>query len=238
MLKLPAQAQVQAQRHRNSAPSWPRKRRPSRLWGWWLTPALVGLLLGSPKASAETDFSPDLALPAGPTAAVTALPTTDLPQTGEGIRQVVALATPSLPELGQPDRFLPAPSLVRLVIKLSDRRVYVYSRDQVKTSFPVAIGREGWETPVGSHQVISMQPDPIWQHPFTGELVPPGRDNPLGSRWIGFWTNGTNVIGFHGTPNPESVGHPASHGCVRMYNQDVVQLFEMVRPGTPVEVIP
>lgn len=145
----------------------------------------------------------------------------------------------SLPGLGQPDQFLPElyPQ-IRLVIKLGERRVYVYQRDQVKTSFPVAIGRAGWETPVGSHQVIQMQHDPVWEHPFTGELVPPGSANPLGARWIGFWTDGTNYIGFHGTPNEETVGRSVSHGCVRMYNRDVIQLFDWVRLGTPVEVMP
>lgn len=146
-----------------------------------------------------------------------------------------------LPGLGYADRFLPAPDLLaytRLVIKLGERRVYVYQKSQVLTSFPVAIGRDGWETPVGNHQVIQMIHDPTWEHPFTGELVPPGSTNPLGARWIGFWTDGTNYIGFHGTPNEESVGRPASHGCVRMYNRDVIKLFQMVKIGTPVDVVP
>ncbi|NJO79910.1 MAG: L,D-transpeptidase [Cyanobacteria bacterium RM1_2_2] len=150
-------------------------------------------------------------------------------------------AIPALPGLGHADQFLPAQDAfapLRLVIKLSERRVYIYKKEQVKTSFPVAIGRSGWETPTGKYTVIQMQHDPIWQHPFTGELVPPGSDNPLGARWIGFWTDGTNYIGFHGTPNEASVGQPASHGCVRMYNRDVIQLFEMVQIGTTVEVVP
>lgn len=157
------------------------------------------------------------------------------------VNQLAAATAPPLPGLGYADRFLPAPdplTKMRLVIKLGERRVYVYHENQVKQSFPVAIGRDGWETPVGLHRVIQMQHDPIWQHPFTGELVPPGSANPLGARWIGFWTDGTNYIGFHGTPNEETVGQPASHGCVRMYNQDVIKLFEMVRIGTPVEVVP
>lgn len=159
----------------------------------------------------------------------------------DAANQLRVTYSPSLPGLGNPEQFLPSPdplSQISLVIKLGERRVYVYQRHQLKMSFPVAIGREGWETPVGKHQVIQMFHDPTWQHPFTGELVPPGRDNPLGVRWIGFWTDGTNYIGFHGTPNEESIGNPASHGCVRMYNQDVIKLFEMVRIGTPVEVVP
>lgn len=159
----------------------------------------------------------------------------------DAANRLAATTVPPLPGLGYADRFLPAPDLrtnTRLVIRLNERRVYVYQKNQVATSFPVAIGRDGWETPVGRHQVIQMLHDPIWEHPFTGERVPPGRNNPLGARWIGFWTDGTNYIGFHGTPNEETVGRPASHGCVRMYNRDVIKLFEMVKIGTPVEVIP
>ena len=127
---------------------------------------------------------------------------------------------------------------IHLVIKLSDRRVYVYQDDQLKTSYPIAIGREGWETPKGTHKVIQKIPNPSWKHPFTGEIIPPGPENPLGERWIGFWTDGTNYIGFHGTPNEETVGQAASHGCVRMLNQDVLALFEKVGIGTTVVVEP
>ncbi len=146
-----------------------------------------------------------------------------------------------VPELGGASSYLPSANVVakvHLMIRLSDRRVYVYDRDKVTTSFPIAIGRSGWETPTGEFQVIDKIVAPAWEHPFTGEIAPPGVDNPLGSRWIGFWTDGTNYIGFHGTPNPESVGTPASHGCIRMYDKDVISLFEMVRVGTPVEVVP
>ena len=60
----------------------------------------------------------------------------------------------------------------------------------------------------------------------------------MGERWIGFWTDGTNYIGFHGTPNEETVGQAASHGCVRMLNRDVLALFEKVGIGTIVVVEP
>lgn len=157
------------------------------------------------------------------------------------LNQLQQSAAPSLPPLGGFEAFLPQPqplAYVHLVIKLSDRRVYVYDRDQLTTSFPVAIGRAGWETPTGSYKVLQMMRNPAWQHPFTGEVIPPGADNPLGTRWIGFWTDGTNYIGFHGTPNTESVGTPASHGCIRMYDRDAVKLFELVEVGTSVQVVP
>lgn len=155
------------------------------------------------------------------------------------LEQLAVTTTPDLPSLGTPERFLPnLKPIIRLVIKLSDRRVYVYQNDKVQTSFPIAVGRAGWETPTGSYQVLQMIRNPSWQNPFTGEVIPPGTENPLGTRWIGFWTDGSNFIGFHGTPNEETVGTPASHGCIRMYDRDVQKLFEMVGVGTKVSVVP
>ncbi|MGB3189947.1 MAG: L,D-transpeptidase [Limnoraphis sp.] len=132
----------------------------------------------------------------------------------------------------------PSDPKLQLIIRLSDRRVYVYRQDQLLTSYPIAVGRDGWETPTGQYQVIQKIQEPAWEHPFTGEIIPPGPDNPLGMRWIGFWTDGTNYIGFHGTPNEDTVGQAASHGCIRMLNQDVQLLFEKVTIGTPVIVKP
>lgn len=145
---------------------------------------------------------------------------------------------PDLPTLDHLDQFPDPVVKIELVIRLRDRKVYVYERDQVKATFPIAIGRSGWETPTGEHQVLQMIKDPSWQNPFNGTVIPAGPDNPLGTRWIGFWTDGQNYIGFHGTPNENSVGTAASHGCIRMYNRDVVQLFEMVEVGTVVRVEP
>lgn len=125
-----------------------------------------------------------------------------------------------------------------LVLKLSDRRVYLYQGNKLTNSYPVAIGKTGWETPIGSYKVMEMQRDPIWQHPWTGKLVPPGAKNPLGARWIGFWTDGKNFIGFHGTPQENLIGQAVSHGCVRMRNQDILALYAQVDVGTPVTVKP
>ncbi|KJH69870.1 L,D-transpeptidase [Aliterella atlantica] len=125
-----------------------------------------------------------------------------------------------------------------LVLKLSDRRVYLYRDNILATSYPVAIGKAGWETPVGKYKVIEMQRDPSWQHPWTGKIIPPGADNPLGARWIGFWTDGKNFIGFHGTPQEKLIGQAVSHGCVRMRNKDILSLYAQVDIGTPVTVTP
>ncbi|MEM9452239.1 MAG: L,D-transpeptidase [Cyanobacteria bacterium P01_E01_bin.6] len=144
---------------------------------------------------------------------------------------------PITPEPGFPTAVLPEPSLnLHLVIRLSERRVFVYRGTAVETSYPIAIGRQGWETPTGRYEVLNMVVDPEWQNPFTGDVIAAGPSNPLGDRWIGFWTDGDNFIGFHGTPNEASVGRAASHGCIRMYNHHVRELFEHVALGTPVIV--
>ncbi|NEO98106.1 MAG: L,D-transpeptidase [Symploca sp. SIO2E9] len=127
---------------------------------------------------------------------------------------------------------------MHLVISLKKRRVYVYQDNKLQQSYPIAVGKAGWETPQGSYQVMDMQPEPVWEHPWTGEIFLPGPKNPLGSRWIGFWTDGVNSIGFHGTPNEKLVGRAVSHGCIRMRNQDIVALYAQVSIGTPVTVVP
>jgi lipoprotein-anchoring transpeptidase ErfK/SrfK len=125
-----------------------------------------------------------------------------------------------------------------LVIKLRDRRVYVYKNRKLKVSYPVGIGKAGWETPTGNYKVMDMQPHPVWEEPWTGKVILEGSNNPLGDRWIGFWTDGRNSIGFHGTPAEKLVGQAVSHGCVRMRNRDVVALYEQVKLGTPITVKP
>ncbi len=127
----------------------------------------------------------------------------------------------------------------RLEISLSRRKVTLYRENTAIKSYPVAIGRAGWETPTGNFQVKQMLQNPKWINPLTDEAIPGGDpENPLGRYWIGFWTNGKNWIGLHGTPTPGSVGRAASHGCVRMYNKDIEELFPQVSVGTPVTVVP
>ncbi|MEH2258768.1 L,D-transpeptidase [Nostoc sp.] len=125
-----------------------------------------------------------------------------------------------------------------LVLKRSMRKLYVYKGDSLQATYPVAVGKPGWETPIGKFKVIEMLKNPDWTHPQTGKLVLPGVNNPLGERWIAFWNVGREYIGFHGTPDRTSVGKAVSHGCVRMYNKDARELYEMVKLGTPVLVEP
>lgn len=131
------------------------------------------------------------------------------------------------------------PQALRLEIRLSRRQVALYRGDTLIKNYPIAVGRPGWETPVGSYAVKQMIKNPTWVHPLEKGVVIPGGDpeNPLGRYWIGFWTDGKNWIGFHGTPTPRSVGRAASHGCIRMYNKDVEELFKQVTIGTVVTVV-
>lgn len=141
-----------------------------------------------------------------------------------------------------------------LVLDRRQRRLTVFEGGQERRRFPVGVGRPGWETPVGQFSVIELAVDPTWEHPATGRRIPPGPANPLGSRWIGFHRdcngrvgfNGTEHLvvkgcvsaGFHGTPQRDSVGRAVSHGCVRLLDEHVRELFELVQLGTPVTVLP
>ncbi|MEA5511010.1 L,D-transpeptidase [Crocosphaera sp. UHCC 0190] len=124
----------------------------------------------------------------------------------------------------------------RLVLNLKERRVYAYQENKVLASYPVAIGKKGWETPKGNFTVMQMIENPKWKNPWNGRVSAPGPNSPLGERWIGFWTNGKNYIGFHGTPGEHVMGQAVSHGCVRMRNRDVKALYELVKTGIPVIV--
>ncbi|HEY9761152.1 MAG TPA: L,D-transpeptidase [Trichocoleus sp.] len=125
----------------------------------------------------------------------------------------------------------------RLEIDLSNRTVSIYKKNIRTRTYPVAIGRQGWETPEGQFRVSQMLEKPSWINPFTDALVPGGApENPLGSHWIGFWTNGRDWLGFHGTSSPGSIGQAVSHGCVRMHNADIEQIFYQVGLGTQVIV--
>ena len=141
-------------------------------------------------------------------------------------------------------------STTYLLLKLGERRLYMINDDYhpetppIVDSFPVAIGRQEYATPVGRFQVTEMAEDPSWvqfdwENPARAiRTIPPGPDNPLGRRWIGFASAHGWDIGFHGTPHPELLGQAVSHGCVRMRNDDVVKLYDRVGVGTTVIVEP
>lgn len=124
----------------------------------------------------------------------------------------------------------------RIIVDLSEARVYSYWGQQLIGVYPVAIGQPGWETPTGTFKVLNKHRNPAWKQPITGELIPAGPDNPLGNRWIGFWADERHQIGFHGTNNEKLVGKAVSHGCLRMRNAHIQALYNQVEVGTPVIV--
>jgi lipoprotein-anchoring transpeptidase ErfK/SrfK len=132
---------------------------------------------------------------------------------------------------------LPPIADVNLVIRLKERKVYVYKGSQIVATYPVAIGKKGRETPTGEWQIMETIVNPGWTNFNTGQMMSPGKNNPLGSRWIGFWTDGKDTIGFHGTNKPDSIGKAVSNGCVRMYDRDVQALYPLVKVGTIVRVV-
>jgi lipoprotein-anchoring transpeptidase ErfK/SrfK len=144
-----------------------------------------------------------------------------------------APAKPAVAATSQP----PTTELVTLTLKLKEKKVYVYKDGKVVANYPVAIGKKGWETPTGEWYVMEKITNPGWTSFKNGSVISPGKQNPLGERWIGFWTDGKDVIGFHGTPDVKSVGKAVSHGCVRMFDKDVKALFPMVKVGTTVKVV-
>ena len=144
-----------------------------------------------------------------------------------------APAKPGVAATTQP----PTAELISLTLKLKEKKVYVYKDGKAIANYPVAIGKKGWETPTGEWYVMEKITNPGWTSFKNGSFVSPGKKNPLGERWIGFWTDGKDTIGFHGTPDVKSVGKAVSHGCVRMFDKDVKALFPLVKIGTTVKVV-
>jgi lipoprotein-anchoring transpeptidase ErfK/SrfK len=155
------------------------------------------------------------------------------------VRQQFLAIRLSLPEMPALTQSVPPDSdRLQLVVKLSDRRLWVYQEGKTIASYPLAVAEVGWETPTGTFRVTEMQKHPQWRHPITGEVIDIGKNNPLGDRWIGFWSNGRQQIGFHGTNQEELIGQAVSHGCLRMRNRDIRELYQRVHPGTVVAIYP
>src|SRR5512134_894185 len=131
-----------------------------------------------------------------------------------------------------------------IVINIAEMRLFVFSHDrpQTITTFPIGIGDEGKETPVGTFTVIEKIRDPAWyvpesiriERPDLPAVVPPGPDNPMGSHALRL-SKPTVLI--HGTNRPWGIGARVSHGCIRLYEEDIALLFGMIRRGTRVSIV-
>ncbi len=119
----------------------------------------------------------------------------------------------------------------RIVISIPDRKLALIVDGKVVKIYQTAVGAEKSPSPAGTFTVVTRVTNPTWYH--AGKVVPPGKNNPVGSRWIGLSERG---YGIHGTNAPGSIGKNVSHGCIRLRNRDVEQLFELVKVGDRVEL--
>ena len=157
---------------------------------------------------------------------------------------------PWLPPAGQkillPYAFLlPQAAQEGITINLAELRLYYLWAEQGQQrvrAYPVGIGSEGWNTPEGNFTVAQHIESPSWTapatilaaEPGTATSIPPGPNNPLGDYWLGLSTAG---YGIHGTNKPFGVGRRVSHGCLRLYPEDIRDLFPRAVKGTPVRII-
>lgn len=118
-----------------------------------------------------------------------------------------------------------------VIISIPDRKLVVMAKGAVIQVFSIAVGARVSPSPVGTFAIASRLTSPTYYH--AGVVIPPGKDNPLGPRWVGLNKQG---YGIHGTNAPTSVGKAASHGCIRMRNRDIVQFFTLVNVGDLVEI--
>ena len=131
-----------------------------------------------------------------------------------------------------------------IVINLAEMRLYLFpprKSDSVET-FPIGIGDEGWDTPTGTFRITEKTENPAWYvppsirayKPNLPKIVPAGPDNPLGTHALRL-SNGMVLI--HGTNRPFGIGRRVSHGCIRLYPEDIKVLFRKVKLGTMVTII-
>lgn len=120
----------------------------------------------------------------------------------------------------------------RIVVSIPDRKLVLLEDGRVVKIYRVAIGASASPTPSGQFKIVHRIPNPTYYAP--GVVLPPGPENPLGTHWIGL---DLKHFGIHGTNQPRSIGRKASHGCIRMRNEDVAELFARVRAGDTVELL-
>lgn len=155
-------------------------------------------------------------------------------------------------EIVLPGRFvLPAVPRRGIVLNIAEYRLYYFpeaatGEQPVVMTYPISIGRQDWETPIGVTRIVQKVVDPAWyppesvreEHAAEGRplppIVPPGPENPLGSRAMRLGLPGYLI---HGTNRPAGVGMRVTHGCLRMFPEDIEYLFERVPLETPVRII-
>lgn len=129
----------------------------------------------------------------------------------------------------------------QLVINVAELRLYFFEKSSstVQTN-PIGIGDEGWETPLGTFNIVEKRPNPTWYIPQSLQAkygmasMPPGPENPLGEFTMKF---SAGAYGIHGTAMPWGVGRLVSHGCIRCYPEHIRILYPQVPVGAKLEVI-
>ena len=129
-----------------------------------------------------------------------------------------------------------------IVVNLAEQRLYFFPTNGERVSYPIGINRLGWPIPIGTTEVTRKREAPTWyptasarrEDPTLPNAVPPGPENPLGTHALYL---GWPRYLIHGTNEPYGVGRRVSRGCIRLYPEDILPLFEQVELGTPVHVI-
>ncbi|MBW3578168.1 MAG: L,D-transpeptidase/peptidoglycan binding protein [Actinobacteria bacterium] len=148
----------------------------------------------------------------------------------EGLATSVDVATVAV----QPDKTTAAYRRI-LFLRQSDHQLDLWVDGRRVRSYVVAVGTGNYPTPTGIHHVTLKRPNPVWTNPAPNgwgrglpRRIEPGPNNPLGLRALNWDAAG---IRFHGTANVDSLGRDASHGCVRLSNDDIIELFDLVEVG-------
>ncbi|HEX2507979.1 MAG TPA: L,D-transpeptidase/peptidoglycan binding protein [Miltoncostaeaceae bacterium] len=163
----------------------------------------------------------------------------DLPKAATAVEQAILVR--DRPAYALPSkRVLPAVTSVgpAIIIERSRYRLTLWRAGKRRT-FGIAVGQPSFPTPSGTFQIVTKQRNPTWfppDSPWAAGLgpVPPGVDNPLGTRWMG---TSAPAIGIHGTPISSSIGTAASHGCIRMHIGDAEYLYDQIEVGSPVRIV-
>jgi len=136
---------------------------------------------------------------------------------------------------------LPATKYEELVINIAELRLYFFQKGAgTVQTYPIGIGDEGWESPLGSFHITEKRPSPTWyipaslQEKYGMASMPPGPENPLGEFVMKF---SAGPYGIHGTAMPWGVGRLVSHGCIRCYPEHIRILYPQVKVGAKLEII-
>lgn len=153
-----------------------------------------------------------------------------------------------------PTRYiLPNAPRVGIVVNVSEHRIYYYPKARpgeapVVHTFPVSIGKMDWKTPLGQTRIADKRMNPTWyppasvrkEHAARGDYLPaavrPGPDNPLGEFAMRLAIPGGAYL-IHGTNKPTAIGMGVTHGCIRMFPEDIERFFREVPVGTPVLIL-